>query len=57
MVAVRFVGEVFDRTGSYDLAFKAFMAGALLSILLIWLVRRSGAGAAQPLPMAAAAGE
>jgi MFS family permease len=41
MAAVPFTGAVFDRTGSYDLAFKVFMVGALLSILLIWLVRRN----------------
>ena len=33
--SVRYIGEVFDRTGSYDLAFWTFIGFALISALLI----------------------
>lgn len=39
IVAVRFIGTVFDRTGSYDQAFQVFMATAVMSTLLILAVR------------------
>jgi hypothetical protein len=49
--SIRFIGEVFDRTGSYDAAFVAFMATAFVSAWLIVSVRspvRAGEGARQP---------
>lgn len=39
VVFLRFIGEVYDRTGSYRPAFAVFMALTLLSILLVSLVR------------------
>ncbi len=52
MVALRFIGEVHDRTGSYIPAFATFIALVVTAIVLIWLVRlenRPGANtAAQP---------
>ncbi len=42
IIAIRFIGEVFDRTGSYDIAFFAFMGTALLSMALILAVRLPG---------------
>ncbi len=39
IISIRFIGEVFDRTGNYNIAFMAFMATAVLSALLILLVR------------------
>lgn len=40
--SVRFIGEVFDRSGSYDPAFWTFMVFAVASALLIAAVRRPG---------------
>ena len=39
MIAARFVGEVFDRTGHYDFAFQVFLGVAVLSAILILFVR------------------
>lgn len=39
IVAVRYIGEVFDRTGSYDLALMTFMGTAVLSTALILALR------------------
>lgn len=39
IMAVRYIGEVFDRTGSYQPAFLTFMATAVVSTLLILAVR------------------
>lgn len=35
MAAIRFVGQVYDQTGSYDLAFKVFLAGSALAVLCV----------------------
>jgi MFS family permease len=47
IVAIRFIGEVYDRTGSYRIAFIAFMLTAVVSTLLVLAVRlpRRPAGA------------
>lgn len=50
--SVRYIGEVFDRSGSYDLAFWTFIAFAVVAALLIAAVKRVGerapvAGAAE----------
>ena len=42
MVAFRFIGEVRDRTGSYDLAFEVFTLCVLLSALMIAATRIPG---------------
>jgi hypothetical protein len=42
IIAIRFIGEVFDRTGSYQLAFMTFLGTALVSSLLILAVRLPG---------------
>ena len=39
MAALRFIGEVHDRTGSYALAFEAFILLAVLSGVFVWQVR------------------
>lgn len=39
IIAVRYIGEVFDRSGSYQQAFITFMATAVVSTLLILAVR------------------
>jgi sugar phosphate permease len=39
MLATRFVGEVFDRTGHYDFAFQAFLVASVVSAILIMFVR------------------
>lgn len=51
VVAIRFIGEVYDRTGSYDAAFATFIGVVCAAFGLIVLVRRpiaepAGAGAA-----------
>ncbi len=51
MIALRFIGEVHDRTGSYTLGFEVFIALAVISGILIWQVRLlRPASAATPLP-------
>jgi MFS family permease len=55
LFTVRFAGESFDRTGSYELAFRSFAVLALLAIVFILLVRVPGKPAA-PAAAAAAAG-
>lgn len=37
--ALRFIGEVRDRTGSYELAFEVFMIFVACSIFLVWMIR------------------
>lgn len=39
MIAARFVGEVFDRTGSYDFAFWTFFGASFLSMVVIAFMR------------------
>jgi len=39
IVAVRYIGEVFDRSGSYDTALMTFMGTAVLSTVLILALR------------------
>jgi len=39
ILALRFAGESFDRTGSYDLAFSAFIVGVVLATGLIFALR------------------
>jgi MFS family permease len=39
MVAIRFAGEVFDRTGGYDAMFQAFVAAQLVSAALMFATR------------------
>ncbi|PPE75543.1 MFS transporter [Solimonas fluminis] len=39
IVAVRYIGEVFDRSGSYDIALMTFMGTAVLSTVLILALR------------------
>lgn len=48
MVAFRFIGEVRDRTGSYDLAFELFIFCVLLSALLISATRFPGGKGRRP---------
>jgi hypothetical protein len=49
---IRYGGETFDRTGSYDLMFMSFAAVCAASALLMWTTRslagRSGAPAGRP---------
>jgi sugar phosphate permease len=42
IASIRFIGEVFDRTGSYDLAFQVFIATAFVATALVWMVRLPG---------------
>lgn len=42
IIAIRFIGEVFDRTGNYQLAFITFMGTAVVSTVLILAVRLPG---------------
>ena len=51
MIAIRLAGEVFDRTGGYDLLFSAFIAAMLAAAGLIFLTRFAGAA----VPASAAA--
>ncbi|WP_420429242.1 MFS transporter [Algiphilus sp.] len=46
--SVRYIGEVFDRTGSYDLAFWTFIGFAVVSALLIAAVGKRPMAPAQP---------
>ncbi|MHA7833360.1 MAG: MFS transporter [Algiphilus sp.] len=46
--SVRYIGEVFDRTGSYDLAFWTFIGFAVVSALLIAAVGKRPTAPAQP---------
>lgn len=39
MASVRFVGEVHDRTGSYEGAFVFFAVAIMLSMAMVWMVR------------------
>ena len=53
-VAVRFIGEVFDRTGGYDIGFMVFVAADLLAAALIFATRytrplRTGSGVGEPV--------
>ncbi len=45
-VSVRFAGEVFDRTGNYDLMFVSYIPVALFAAILIFLTRFSRPDAA-----------
>jgi sugar phosphate permease len=47
--AVRFAGEVYDRTKSYDLLFSVFIGLQLLAALLIYSTRFAGAEAPRPV--------
>lgn len=49
-VCIRFAGEVFDRTGSYDLLFISFMAILLMGAALMLWVRMTSPSSAQPAP-------
>jgi len=40
MIALRFIGEVHDRTGTYDPAFTTLIGAVLLAMLLIWMIRK-----------------
>lgn len=51
--SVRFIGEVFDRTGSYDLAFWTFIGFAVVSAMLIAAVGPGKAGPVRPVPATA----
>jgi len=51
--SVRFIGEVFDRTGSYDLAFWTFIGFALVAALLIAAVGPGKAGPVRRAPATA----
>lgn len=46
--SVRYIGEVFDRTGSYDLAFWTFIGFAVISALLIAAVGNRPKAPARP---------
>ncbi len=39
IASIRFIGEVFDRTGSYDFAFQVFLGTAFVAAALIVMVR------------------
>jgi sugar phosphate permease len=41
IVAIRFIGEVFDRTGGYNPAFMVFICTAVVSALLVLMVKPS----------------
>lgn len=43
MVGIRLAGEIYDRTGGYDLLFSAFIAAQLAAAGLIFLTRFAGA--------------
>ena len=51
MIAIRLAGEIFDRTGSYDLLFSTFIAAQVAAAGLIFLTRFTSAAA----PVGAAA--
>lgn len=51
--SVRYIGEVFDRTGSYDLAFWTFIGFAVISALLIAAVGNRPKAPARPEPAVA----
>lgn len=40
LVALCFIGAVYDRTGSYDVDFWTFGVVVFVGILLVWAVRR-----------------
>jgi MFS family permease len=52
MVSVRFAGEVFDRTGGYDLMFATFAVTQLLAALLMFSSKLIGRREAAGLPAA-----
>ena len=39
MIAVRFAGEVFDRTGGYDLMFNVFIIAQIVAAGLMFVTR------------------
>lgn len=39
IIAIRFIGEVFDRTGGYNPAFMVFIVTAVVSALLVLMVK------------------
>jgi sugar phosphate permease len=41
IIAIRFIGEVFDRTGGYNPAFMVFIVTAVVSALLVLMVKPS----------------
>ena len=41
IIAIRFIGEVFDRTGGYNPAFMVFIMTAVVSALLVLMVKPS----------------
>ncbi len=53
IASIRFIGEVFDRTGSYQLAFQVFIATAFIATALIWMVRLPRRDAVAAAPAAA----
>ena len=48
IASIRFIGEVFDRTGRYDLAFQVFIGTAFLATALIWRASPTGAHSFPP---------
>ncbi|OCC23556.1 hypothetical protein MB02_10270 [Croceicoccus estronivorus] len=52
IAGLRFIGEVYDRTGGYESAFGVFLVGAIISFILVSLVR-TGPGGSRPVPATA----
>ena len=50
-LTVRLGGEIFDRTGSYDAMFVAFIAISLAAAVLVLFSKRISAGQAAPAPV------
>lgn len=55
MTTFRFIGEVRDRTGSYDLAFQIFIGGVVLAAILIWQLKIPGRKGVEQQPTLAPA--
>lgn len=52
VLGLRFIGEVYDRSGSYTPAFAAFIGLVIIAIALIWMVRLGRGG--EPVQLATA---
>jgi hypothetical protein len=50
MIAVRFAGEAFDRTGGYQLTFETFAILQVAAAALMFASRYLGSASARPAP-------
>lgn len=48
LAALRFIGESYDRTGDYDLAFSVFAALSPVAMLMAWCIRRPSMASSRP---------